>query len=94
MKGFYAGGISQVLFVAPEKAIKFTTNDYMLTITDNKIIEGMCAGLSQVIVTNPMEILKIQSQMNMKYCSFHMYSYGCYKNKSPIQIKYFLDRNI
>ena len=64
-RGFYAGGISQVLFVAPEKAIKFTTNDYVLIQTDNKIIAGMCAGLSQVIVTNPMEILKIQSQMNL-----------------------------
>lgn len=63
LRGFYAGGVSQVLFVAPEKAIKFTTNDYILTLTDNKIIAGMCAGLSQVIVTNPMEILKIQSQM-------------------------------
>ena len=65
IKGFYAGGISHVLFVAPEKAIKFTTNNYVLTLTDNKIIAGMCAGLSQVIITNPMEILKIQSQMNI-----------------------------
>ncbi len=64
-RGFYAGGTSQVLFVAPEKAIKFTTNDLVLAKTDNKILAGMCAGLSQVIVTNPMEILKIQSQMNL-----------------------------
>lgn len=64
IRGFYAGGGSQVLLVAPEKAIKFTTNDFILTLTDNKIIAGMCAGLSQVIITNPMEILKIQSQMN------------------------------
>jgi len=64
IRGFYAGGISQILFVAPEKAIKFTTNDYILSLTDNIILAGMCAGLSQVIVTNPMEILKIQSQMN------------------------------
>lgn len=64
-KGFYAGGTSQVLFVAPEKAIKFTVNDLVLSKTDSKIFAGMCAGLSQVIVTNPMEILKIQSQMNM-----------------------------
>ena len=65
IKGFYKGATTQVLFVAPEKAIKFTTNDYMLKhVTDNKIAAGMCAGLSQVIVTNPMEILKIQMQMN------------------------------
>ena len=66
IKGFYKGGTTQILFVAPEKAIKFTTNDYVLKhITDNKIVAGMCAGLSQVIVTNPMEILKIQMQMNI-----------------------------
>jgi solute carrier family 25 aspartate/glutamate transporter 12/13 len=65
IRGFYKGGTTQVLFVAPEKAIKFTANDYVLThVTDNKIFAGMCAGLSQVIVTNPMEILKIQMQMN------------------------------
>lgn len=66
VKGFYAGGISQILLVSPEKAIKFTTNDIVLQLTDNKIIAGMCAGFSQVIVTNPMEILKIQSQMKLK----------------------------
>lgn len=66
ISGFYAGGISQVLFVSPEKAIKFTTNDFAVKLFDNKIIAGMCAGLSQVIVTNPMEILKIQSQMHIK----------------------------
>lgn len=66
LRGFYAGGITQILFVAPEKAIKFTTNDYILSHTDNRIFAGMCGGLSQVIVTNPMEILKIQFQMNMQ----------------------------
>jgi solute carrier family 25 aspartate/glutamate transporter 12/13 len=66
LRGFYAGGISQILLVSPEKAIKFTTNDFILQMTENKIIAGMCAGFSQVIVTNPMEILKIQSQMHIK----------------------------
>ena len=64
IRGFYAGGIAQILFVGPEKAVKFTVNDLVLTCTDNKIFSGMCAGLSQVIITNPMEILKIQSQTN------------------------------
>jgi solute carrier family 25 aspartate/glutamate transporter 12/13 len=63
-RGFYKGGTTQILFVAPEKAIKFTVNDYVLRYSDNKVFAGMCAGLSQVIVTNPMEILKIQMQMN------------------------------
>jgi solute carrier family 25 aspartate/glutamate transporter 12/13 len=70
INGFYAGGISQILFVAPEKAIKFSINDFVLTLTDNKIFAGMCGGLSQVIITNPMEILKIQSQMNNKTNSY------------------------
>lgn len=45
LKGFYAGGTIQILFVAPEKAIKFTTNDFVLAKTDSKIFAGMCAGL-------------------------------------------------
>jgi solute carrier family 25 aspartate/glutamate transporter 12/13 len=63
--GYYKGGTTQILCVGPEKAIKFTTNNYVLAYTDNKILSGMCAGLSQVIITNPMEILKIQMQMNI-----------------------------
>jgi hypothetical protein len=50
--------IVKILFVGPEKAIKFTTNNYVLNYTDNKILAGMCGGLSQIIITNPMEILK------------------------------------
>ena len=65
IRGFYKGGIIQILFVAPEKAIKFTTNDFVLKYTNNNLVAaGMCAGLSQVIITNPMEILKIHMQMN------------------------------
>jgi solute carrier family 25 aspartate/glutamate transporter 12/13 len=62
---FYRGGIPQLVFVAPEKAIKFVMNDYMIEKTDNKIIAGMTAGFSQVLFTNPMEIMKIQMQMNI-----------------------------
>ena len=62
---FYRGGIPQLIFVAPEKAIKFATNDYILDRTNNKIIAGLMAGFSQVLFTNPMEILKIQMQMNI-----------------------------
>ena len=65
IRGFYKGGITQILFVSPEKAIKFTVNDFINKHMDNKIIAGMCAGFSQVIVTNPMEILKIQMQTNL-----------------------------
>ena len=70
IKGFYKGGITQILLVAPEKAIKFTTNDIVLYYTSNHIFAGMCAGLSQVIITNPMEILKIQMQMETKKSNY------------------------
>ena len=67
IRGFYKGGITQILFVAPEKAIKFTTNNIVLQYTSNQIFAGMCAGFAQVIITNPMEILKIQMQMYNKF---------------------------
>jgi solute carrier family 25 aspartate/glutamate transporter 12/13 len=63
IRGFYKGGLTQIFLVAPEKAIKFTTNDIVYKYTSNQIFAGMCAGFSQVIITNPMEILKIQMQM-------------------------------
>jgi len=65
IKGFYRGGTTQVLFVAPEKVIKFTVNRLVLEYLPNQqIFAGMCAGFCQVVVTNPMEILKIQMQIN------------------------------
>lgn len=81
--GFYKGGLTQIFFVAPEKAIKFTTNDIILKYTNNQILAGMCAGLSQVIITNPMEVLKIQMQMypNKSYI-YIIRNYNLYKGAS------------
>lgn len=73
-KGLYKGLRPQLLGVAPEKAIKLTVNDtiksfYPKTLTNQdiiglNIISGSVAGLSQVIVTNPLEMTKIQLQIH------------------------------
>lgn len=58
--------------VAPEKAIKLTMNDLVrdkLMDQDGNIkwygevIAGGCAGASQVVFTNPLEIVKIRLQV-------------------------------
>lgn len=70
--GLYRGLLPQLVGVAPEKAIKLTMNDLMrsiLTRTDGSIsvlsecISGGVAGGSQVIFTNPLEIVKIRLQV-------------------------------
>uniref|UniRef100_A0A3Q4HFX9 Solute carrier family 25 member 12 n=1 Tax=Neolamprologus brichardi TaxID=32507 RepID=A0A3Q4HFX9_NEOBR len=58
--------------VAPEKAIKLTVNDFVRDKFTNQddtiplpaeILAGGCAGGSQVIFTNPLEIVKIRLQV-------------------------------
>ncbi|XP_008326848.1 calcium-binding mitochondrial carrier protein Aralar1 [Cynoglossus semilaevis] len=70
--GFYRGLLPQLIGVAPEKAIKLTVNDFVrdkFTTEDNtillsaEILAGGCAGASQVIFTNPLEIVKIRLQV-------------------------------
>lgn len=70
--GLYRGLVPQLIGVAPEKAIKLTVNDLVRDkLTDKKgnialsseIIAGCCAGGSQVIFTNPLEIVKIRLQV-------------------------------
>ncbi|XP_061697038.1 electrogenic aspartate/glutamate antiporter SLC25A12, mitochondrial-like [Syngnathoides biaculeatus] len=70
--GFYRGLLPQLIGVAPEKAIKLTMNDFVrdkFTIEDGsiplaaEILAGGCAGGSQVIFTNPLEIVKIRLQV-------------------------------
>uniref|UniRef100_A0A915ALK9 EF-hand domain-containing protein n=2 Tax=Parascaris univalens TaxID=6257 RepID=A0A915ALK9_PARUN len=69
--GLYRGLLPQVIGVAPEKAIKLTVND---TVRDKftvdghiplwaEILAGGCGGASQVIFTNPLEIVKIRLQV-------------------------------
>ncbi|KAJ3609802.1 hypothetical protein NHX12_024312 [Muraenolepis orangiensis] len=64
--------VPQLLGVAPEKAIKLTVNDFVRGKSRLKdgsiplgaeILAGGCAGCSQVIFTNPVEIVKIRLQV-------------------------------
>ncbi|KAM3861984.1 electrogenic aspartate/glutamate antiporter SLC25A12, mitochondrial-like [Diretmus argenteus] len=70
--GFYRGLLPQLIGVAPEKAIKLTVNDFIrdkFTTDDDtialaaEVLAGGCAGGSQVIFTNPLEIVKIRLQV-------------------------------
>merc|ERR1719464_2658213 len=69
--GLYRGLVPQLVGVAPEKAIKLTMNDLMRDkmTADGKIplwgevLAGACGGGSQVMFTNPLEIVKIRLQV-------------------------------
>lgn len=70
--GLYRGLLPQLVGVAPEKAIKLTMNDLMRSVLRNEngaislpaeCISGGFAGMSQVIFTNPLEIVKIRLQV-------------------------------
>lgn len=69
--GMYRGSAVNILLITPEKAIKLAANDYFrhkLTTSDGKLtlpremLAGGLAGLFQIVVTTPMELLKIQLQ--------------------------------
>ncbi|XP_073817169.1 calcium-binding mitochondrial carrier protein aralar1 isoform X8 [Musca autumnalis] len=70
--GLYRGLLPQLMGVAPEKAIKLTVNDLVRDkFTDKQgyipkwaeVMAGACAGGSQVVFTNPLEIVKIRLQV-------------------------------
>lgn len=71
--GFYKGLGPQLVGVAPEKAIKLATNDLLKDLFQNEekgdvyfpleVLAGGGAGASQVIFTNPLEIVKIRLQV-------------------------------
>uniref|UniRef100_A0A1B0C672 Mitochondrial glutamate carrier 2 n=1 Tax=Glossina palpalis gambiensis TaxID=67801 RepID=A0A1B0C672_9MUSC len=69
--GMYRGSAVNIILVTPEKAIKLAGNDYFrfhLTNADgrlpliNQMFAGAFAGAFQIIVTTPMELIKIQMQ--------------------------------
>ncbi|XP_034665061.1 mitochondrial glutamate carrier 1 [Drosophila subobscura] len=69
--GMYRGSAVNIILVTPEKAIKLAANDYFryhLSTPQGKLplhmagIAGGLAGLFQIVVTTPMELLKIQMQ--------------------------------
>ncbi|XP_068600935.1 mitochondrial glutamate carrier 1-like [Brachionichthys hirsutus] len=69
--GMYRGAAVNLTLVTPEKAIKLAANDFFrhqlsknsggLTVF-KEMLAGCCAGMCQVIITTPMEMLKIQMQ--------------------------------
>merc|ERR1712130_67032 len=69
--GLYRGLGPQLIGVTPEKAMELTVNDLMrgLLLKDDRsylpfeVIAGACAGASQVLFTNPVEIVKIRLQI-------------------------------
>eukprot|EP00160_Parvularia_atlantis_P019702 Unigene7844_Nuclearia_a/m.24081 Unigene7844_Nuclearia_a/g.24081 ORF Unigene7844_Nuclearia_a/g.24081 Unigene7844_Nuclearia_a/m.24081 type:complete len:335 (-) Unigene7844_Nuclearia_a:1133-2137(-) len=74
MRGLYRGLQIQAIGIIPEKALKLSVNDsmrYTLRAPDgsitllNEALAGGIAGFSQVIVTSPMEMLKIQLQLQV-----------------------------
>ncbi|GBP60666.1 hypothetical protein EVAR_55736_1 [Eumeta japonica] len=69
--GMYRGSAINIILITPEKSIKLTCNDmfrYYLTKADGSLpvfrqmIAGGLAGACQIIITTPMELLKIQMQ--------------------------------
>lgn len=71
---FYKGVGPQLTGVAPEKTIKLVVNDAVRGLwaagsngvvpLGGEIAAGACAGLCQVIVTNPLEIVKVRLQLD------------------------------
>jgi solute carrier family 25 aspartate/glutamate transporter 12/13 len=73
-RGLYRGLVPQLIGVAPEKAIKLVVNDFLRDLfgaesADGEVyfplevLAGMGAGASQVVFTNPIEIVKIRLQI-------------------------------
>ncbi|CAD6188722.1 unnamed protein product [Caenorhabditis auriculariae] len=72
LKGMYSGSGVNILLITPEKAIKLVANDFFRTKLKEEgkkqlsvgrgMLAGGLAGMFQIIVTTPMELLKIQMQ--------------------------------
>uniref|UniRef100_A0A8R1DTF1 Uncharacterized protein n=1 Tax=Caenorhabditis japonica TaxID=281687 RepID=A0A8R1DTF1_CAEJA len=72
MRGMYSGSAVNILLITPEKAIKLVANDFFrgklikegekqLSVQRGMLAGGL-AGMFQISVTTPMELLKIQMQ--------------------------------
>eukprot|EP01126_Amoeba_proteus_P057871 TRINITY_DN7408_c0_g2_i1.p1 TRINITY_DN7408_c0_g2~~TRINITY_DN7408_c0_g2_i1.p1 ORF type:complete len:437 (+),score=94.79 TRINITY_DN7408_c0_g2_i1:303-1613(+) len=79
VRGLYRGLGPQLIGVAPEKAIKLTVNDFLRSVFGKEggqiqfpleVLAGGCAGASQVIFTNPIEIVKIRLQVQGEAIKF------------------------
>eukprot|EP00835_Amoeboradix_gromovi_P007056 NODE_1024_length_2040_cov_0.147347.p1 type:complete len:318 gc:universal NODE_1024_length_2040_cov_0.147347:1389-436(-) len=70
IKGLYSGLLPQMVGVAPEKAIKLTMNEFVRSFWEGddipvygEVLAGSIAGASQIVFTNPLEIVKIRLQI-------------------------------
>lgn len=81
VKGLYKGIGPQLVGVAPEKAIKLVVNQLARQLFQNitgkeqlpiylEALAGGCAGASQVVFTNPLEIVKIRLQIQGEALKF------------------------
>jgi len=70
IKSFYRGCAPQMIGVAPEKAIKLFAYTQITKSNPNElsthVLGGLVAGTSQVMVTSPYEMIKINLQMGNK----------------------------
>lgn len=64
LTSLYKGSLIQLVGVGPEKAIKLYINSKALDNQIHPIIAGGFAGMCQVLVTNPIEYIKIQYQLS------------------------------
>lgn len=71
LRGMYKGSSVNLLLITPEKAIKLVANDgfrYLLKSKDGslplykQVLAGASAGMCQIVITTPMELLKISLQ--------------------------------
>ncbi|CAJ0600515.1 unnamed protein product [Cylicocyclus nassatus] len=72
IRGLYSGSAVNIVLITPEKAIKLVANDffrYHLAVPGQKklsttrgALAGAGAGALQIVITTPMELLKIQLQ--------------------------------
>ncbi|XP_024532617.1 calcium-binding mitochondrial carrier protein Aralar2 isoform X1 [Selaginella moellendorffii] len=72
MGSLYSGLLPQLVGIAPEKAVKLTVNELLLELLEHvmpgtglwflELIAGSGGGFSQVVFTNPMEIVKVRLQ--------------------------------
>ena len=60
----YRGAGIQLIGIGPEKAIKLYVNKLALDNHIHPIVAGGLAGMCQVLVTNPIEYIKIQFQIS------------------------------
>jgi len=88
----YRGALPNLLLIVPEKTIKLSVNDFMRrqlspdgkTISlRNQLIAAATAGSCQVIITSPMEIMKIYGQDAGR---IHAVTGSVVDSKSPAQV--------